>query len=32
VVKGEDGKPSIKIEDVALKDHGDAYASECSLK
>jgi branched-chain amino acid transport system substrate-binding protein len=32
VVKGEDGKPSIKIEDIALKDHGDAYASECGLK
>jgi len=32
VVKGADGKPSIKIEDVALKDYSDAYAAECPMK
>ena len=32
VVKGADGKPYLKLGDVALKDHGDAYASECEMK
>jgi branched-chain amino acid transport system substrate-binding protein len=32
VVKDEGGKLRIKIEDVALKDHQDAYVSECPLK
>jgi branched-chain amino acid transport system substrate-binding protein len=32
VVAGPDGKPALKIEDVAFKDHGDAYASQCSMK
>jgi branched-chain amino acid transport system substrate-binding protein len=32
IVKGADGKPQIKVEDVALKDHGDAYAAACPMK
>ena len=32
VVKDPDGRVRVKIEDVALKDHGDAYAAECPLK
>jgi len=32
VVKHTDGKPRIVIEDIALKDYGDAYATECPMK
>ena len=32
VVAGPDGKPLIKIDEVAFKDHGDAYASQCQMK
>ena len=32
VVKGADGKPIIKLGERVLQDHGDAYASKCSLK
>jgi branched-chain amino acid transport system substrate-binding protein len=32
IVKGADGKLQIKVEDVALKDHGDAYAVDCPMK
>lgn len=27
-----DGKPRIVIEDVALKEYGDAYAAGCPMK
>ena len=30
--KGADGKPAIKLGERVLKDHGDAYASNCPLK
>lgn len=32
VEKGPDGKPYLKLGDVALKDHGDAYAAECPMR
>jgi branched-chain amino acid transport system substrate-binding protein len=32
VEKGPDGKPYLKLGDVALKDHGDAYAGDCHMK
>jgi branched-chain amino acid transport system substrate-binding protein len=32
VVKHIDGKPRILIEDLALKDYGDAYAADCPMK
>jgi branched-chain amino acid transport system substrate-binding protein len=32
VVKHSDGKPRIVIEDIALKNYGDAYAAECPMK
>ena len=32
VVKGEDGKPRLKLGDVAMQDHGDAYAAQCPMK
>jgi hypothetical protein len=31
VEKGPDGKPYLKLGDLALKDHGDAYADECHM-
>ena len=31
VETGPDGKPYLKLGDVALKDHGDAYAAECHM-
>ncbi|HXP73511.1 MAG TPA: ABC transporter substrate-binding protein [Stellaceae bacterium] len=31
VVKGPNGKPMLKLGDVALKDHGDAYAGDCHM-
>jgi branched-chain amino acid transport system substrate-binding protein len=32
VVKGDDGKPRLKLGERIFKDHHDAYAAECSLK
>jgi branched-chain amino acid transport system substrate-binding protein len=32
VTKSADGKPRIVIDDVALKEYGDAYAAECPMK
>ncbi len=32
VVKGADGKPTIKLGERVLKDHRDAYAPNCPLK
>jgi branched-chain amino acid transport system substrate-binding protein len=32
VVKAAGGKLQIKVEDVALRDHGDAYAADCPMK
>jgi branched-chain amino acid transport system substrate-binding protein len=32
VVKDASGRPRVKTEEVALKDHRDAYASECPMK
>jgi len=32
IVKNASGKPGVKIEEVALKDHSDAYAPECPMK
>ncbi len=32
VVRGQDGKPQIKLGDVVLRDHGDAYAAKCPMK
>jgi branched-chain amino acid transport system substrate-binding protein len=32
VAKGADGKPYLKLGPVAMRDHGDAYAEECTLK
>ena len=32
VEKGPDGKPYLKLGDLALKDHGDAYAAECHME
>jgi branched-chain amino acid transport system substrate-binding protein len=32
VTKGADGKPGISIEDIALKEYGDAYAVDCRMK
>ena len=31
VEKGPDGKPYLKLGDVAMKDHGDAYAQDCKM-
>ena len=32
VEKGPDGKPYLKLGDIALKDHGDAYAQDCKMQ
>jgi branched-chain amino acid transport system substrate-binding protein len=32
VVKGDDGKPTIRLGERVLKDHHDAYAANCPLK
>jgi branched-chain amino acid transport system substrate-binding protein len=32
IVKHPDGRIDVKIEEVALKDHGDAYAAQCAMK
>jgi branched-chain amino acid transport system substrate-binding protein len=32
VIKGDDGKPTIRLGERVLKDHHDAYAANCPLK
>ncbi len=32
IVRGADGKPTIKLEDKVLADHSNAYTKECPLK
>ena len=32
IIKGPDGRPAIKLGEVVVRDHGDAYASKCQLK
>jgi branched-chain amino acid transport system substrate-binding protein len=32
VVKGGDGKPSVQLGDVLLREHRDAYGAKCALK